>query len=80
MGPTVASGPRTAVGQPVDRGARSAVHPVVGAPPPGVGVLAGSRGVLAGRRVRAEELHRALLGVQRPQRVGHQLVAEWASA
>ena len=39
--------------------------PVVGAAPAGVGVLAGVVGVLAGRRVRAEELHRALLGVQR---------------
>ena len=57
---------------------RSAGDPVVGLAPAGVGVLAGVVGVRAGRRVRAEELHRALLGVQRPQRVGQQLVGDVA--
>src|SRR5829696_7249914 len=41
-------------------------QPVVGLAPAGIGVLAGGRGVGTGRRVRTEELHAALLGVQVP--------------
>ena len=50
--------------------------PVVGFAPTGVGVLAGRFGVVAGGRVRAEELHAALLGVQGAHRVGEQFVGD----
>ena len=41
-------------------------------------MLAGGVGVFAGSRVRAEELHRSLLRVQRAHRIGEQLVVDVA--
>ena len=53
-------------------------EPVVGLAPAGVGVLPGGAGVGAGGRVRPEELHAALLGVEVAQAVGQQLVGDVA--
>ena len=52
--------------------------PSLGLAPCGVGLLAHGRPVLAGSRVRAEELHAGQLGVQDAQAVGDDLVGDVA--
>src|SRR3954452_12343418 len=53
-------------------------QPVVGLAPAGIGVLASGTGMGTGGRIRAEELHAALLGVEITQHVGQQLVGDVA--